>query len=170
MNRHRGTKARRHRGTESSLCAFVPLCLRACASARRGFTLIELTLAVLILALLAGLAAWSFRGPLRRSNQQLALDAVRGVDAMARQHALRFGQRQRVSIESANLPRGYRAEQVRPGAIEVSAQGLSRAYAVKVSGPEFSRWLLVTASGQVTELDDESQVQSILAAAGPHAH
>jgi prepilin-type N-terminal cleavage/methylation domain-containing protein len=157
----------------------------------RGFTLIEIMVAVMLLALLATAAALSFAGPLRTSQASEALDQVRSIDATSRQFARRFGRGVQVVFDMTDntiarregdgkiafrlsLPRGYCVERVRTAAgadsssgecvVECSSLGLTRSYAVHVVGPGLDKWLLFAGlSGQVSVVNDESQVTEIFA-------
>jgi len=154
-----------------------------------GFTLLEVMLAVLVLALLTGVAAMSFRKPLERARERDLIAQIRSADATARLESRRFSRAVEVVIDPeaseiarrgtdgnesfhAMIPRPYVIKEICIGTrrtsgrevIRYSASGLSRSYAVHVNGPRFDRWLVFAGlSGEVTEIADESQVQQILA-------
>ena len=156
-----------------------------------GFTLIELMLAVVLLALLTGAAAMTFARPIRNARAQQAIELVCRSDAMARENARRFGRPGRITFDlhdqvirrstgpDHTLPTGYQIREVRTAergvvggeiSLDVSSKGLSRSYAVHLIGPGMDRWLLVAGlSGEVSQTD-ESQLQQIFKpAAGNNA-
>src|SRR5256885_12408653 len=109
---------------------------RARGHHRGAFTLVEITVAVLLMALLAAAAALSFAGPLRSSQAAEAVDQVRSIDATSRQFAQRFGRNVQIEFDLTDgtlarrelpegkvpfrvtLPRGYRIEPVRNAACD----------------------------------------------------
>jgi len=58
---------------------------------RDGFTLLEIMLVVVLLALLAGAVTWSLAGQLRRSDRADVISRLEHADAMARVAARRHG-------------------------------------------------------------------------------
>jgi prepilin-type N-terminal cleavage/methylation domain-containing protein len=162
----------------------------------RGFTLIEIMLAVLIVGLLASAAALSFRQPIRAARAQDAVELIRSFDAGAREVARRFAKPLVLTFDlregrlerhenddratySARLPQGVRIGQLRTAArrvaderidIPCSAAGLTRTYAVRLVGPGVDRWLLVSGfSGDVHTIQDEAQLDAIFAATATQA-
>jgi general secretion pathway protein H len=153
----------------------------------RAFTLIEVLCVVLLIGLLSGAAVIAFDRPLRAARARQIVEEIAAFDAAARAAARRSGrdvemvidplERTIVRDESARLelPAGLEIEQVRtadgsaPGSrvvIRCSPHGISRGYAIHLRSGDFDRWLLVAGlSGQVTMLNDESQVDSILSGA-----
>jgi prepilin-type N-terminal cleavage/methylation domain-containing protein len=161
---------------------------------RRALTLIEIMIAVLVLGLLTGLAAWSFSGPLRRAQLEEAVEQIRYLDATTRQLARESGRPVTIVLDidagavsrregvrggpvvyHAPLATGTRIERVRTATedrtggtaeIEVSPLGLSPSYAVLVAGPKWRRWVFVSGLGaQVSVISDDSEIASIFAAA-----
>jgi prepilin-type N-terminal cleavage/methylation domain-containing protein len=159
-------------------------------AAKKGFTLIEVMLAVLLLALLASAAAMSFSQPLRAARSQDALDQLRSFDAAARRAAVSSGRNVRMIFDLSSdtlvrrdgvdlgtlrvqmtLPLGYRVDQVRIGghtmssgenAVDVSSLGLTRTYALRLGGPSLDQWVLFAGmSGQTTTAQDEATLDSI---------
>jgi prepilin-type N-terminal cleavage/methylation domain-containing protein len=171
-------------------------CILHSAFDRRGFTLIEIMLAVLIVGLLASAAALSFRQPIRAARAQDAVELIRSFDAGARDVARRFGKPVVLAFDlregrverrenddratyAARLPQGIRIGQLRTAArrvaeerieIPCSAAGLTRTYAVRLVGPGVDRWLLVCGfSGDVQAIQDEAQLDAIFAATATQA-
>ena len=149
---------------------------------RRGFTLVETLLAVVILGLLVGLAAWSFAAPLRRARLDQAVEQIRFLDGSTRQVARDTGRSIRMSIDADRatlgrvgslhgLPSGVRIERVRTPSgergggvveVEVSRLGLSESYAVLLAGAKWRRWVFVSGlSGEVSVVSDDAQVEDI---------
>ena len=161
----------------------------------RAFTLIEVTLVVLLVGLLAGAAAMSFARPLRAARVREAVAEISAFDAAARRLARRSGREVEMMIDvyeqrltrseqdrepsHLSLPSGLRIEQVRSSgsashesqvAIRVTPHGWSRSYAVRIVGAELDRWLLVAGmTGQITVIEDESKVDDILSRAAATA-
>jgi prepilin-type N-terminal cleavage/methylation domain-containing protein len=159
--------------------------------ARAGFTLIEIVIAVLIMALLATAAALSFDRPLNRARTLEAIEQVRYLDASSRDFARRFGRSVEIAFDlsenrlerregagheaayGVNVASPMRVEAVWTGReqiedgevmIAVSAKGLSQTYAVKLNGPEGVRWVLVSGvSGESAVYGDDEQVRAIFA-------
>jgi prepilin-type N-terminal cleavage/methylation domain-containing protein len=160
---------------------------------RRAFTLVEMMVAVALVALLAAAAALTFNRPLRRARALEAVEQVRYLDASTREFARRTGRPAamvfdlddnalsreegaggRASYRTA-LATPVRIEAVRtPGrydeygrrTVRVSALALSTSYAVKLSTPEGAQWVLVSGlSGESRIVTDDTRVESILAQA-----
>jgi prepilin-type N-terminal cleavage/methylation domain-containing protein len=155
-----------------------------------GFTLIEIIAAIVIMALLASAASLSFTQPLRIAREQDAIDMLRSFDSTARQLAVRLGHPVRCTFDlntatlsreeegslryQARLPRDCHLREVRTAARRVSDGevdifyshlGISRSYALRLSGPGFDRWLLVPGLGaECTLIQNEAQLDSIFAA------
>ena len=152
-----------------------------------GFTLIELMLAVVLLALLTGAAALSFARPIHNARARQAIDTVERCDEMTREQARRFGKAatlgfdlhhqtiRRDSVPNVSLPSGFTIHEIRSAghsieagefSLDVSALGLSRSYALHLVGPELDRWMLVAGlSGEVTWTTNETQVEQFLGSA-----
>jgi len=161
-------------------------------SFRRGFTLIEIMVAVIVMGLLCGAVVLTFAGPIRRARMTEAIEQVKYADASARDVARRFGREVELVFDlsasrierceqggpeatfAANVPPPMRIEAVRTregetdygqASVAISPVGLSPTYAVKIAGPEGTRWILVTGLGGVTVvLANEAQVERIFAA------
>ena len=153
---------------------------------RAGFTLIETIVAVVILSIIAGAAAFSFRASLQSASARDALEQIKYLDSTARQRAQRFGQPVEITIDISNstiarregsrkndqsflasLPRAYRIDQVNISGrssfdgevvVSFSPQGHSASYAIHVTGPDFDRWILFAGmSGQMTVLSEKDE-------------
>jgi len=157
-----------------------------------GFTLIEVMLSVLILALLATAAAMSLAQPLRAARSHDLLRQLRSIDSSARAAAVASGQDVRMVFDLSdnsiarldgpqllalrsreNLPIGYQIDQIRVSAqstfsgavpIDVSPMGFSRSYALHILGPSFDRWIIFAGmSGDMTQAPDDAATDAILA-------
>jgi prepilin-type N-terminal cleavage/methylation domain-containing protein len=158
---------------------------------RGAFTLIELMMAVLVLALLTSAAALSLSRPIASARERDAMDQLASFDAASRQAAIAAGAPVRIVFDLSTaallrrdgrdlselrcrtmLPTGCRIEQVRIGSaefssgevfVDVSPLGLTRSYAVQISGPQAQHWIVVAGlTGQSAEVGDERAVASIL--------
>jgi prepilin-type N-terminal cleavage/methylation domain-containing protein len=160
---------------------------------RRAFSLVELIVVLLVLAIVAGVVAVSARGPLRKVGIERTVDEVVAFDQLTRQFArqqdralkllvdLSAGEFKRTDEEGRDvlgeplrLAPGYRVARLRLAgqdiasgqvAISCSALGLTPTYAVLLEGPGGRRqWVLVAGlSGQIVGTSDDEQVQDILA-------
>lgn len=193
----KATKRRRDEGrvrARRSCCRYVAW-LPGRTTLHSGFTLIEIMLAVLLMALLASAAALSFSQPLKVARAQDAMELVRSVDQTARQISRRFGRPVSISFDlsrdsvarvegsqqtyHAALPHGVRIRQVRTAgrrasdgeiSIPCSALGISRTYAVHLSGSGVDQWMLVSGiSGEFTTIKNEPQLDAIFAATATRA-
>ena len=157
---------------------------------RSAFTLIEIMLAVLLMALLASAAALSFSQPLQAARAQDAIESVRATDEGCRQVARRFGRPLSLSFDldagtlsriegdrathRLSLPHGCRIQELRTAARRVSAGqmavrfsplGIARTYAVRLAGTGTNQWMLVSGiSGEVSLIKHEAQLDAIFAA------
>lgn len=162
---------------------------------RPGFTLIEIVIAVSIMALLATAAALSFNRPMNRARTLEAVEQVKYLDASCRDFARRFGRGVQITFDLSEnrferregnsheatygvnfaspmqlLAVWTAREQVDDGeaVIPVSNKGLSQTYAVKLSGPEGARWVLVSGlSGETAVYTDDEQIRAIFAKTSP---
>jgi prepilin-type N-terminal cleavage/methylation domain-containing protein len=167
-------------------CSYLGVSLRR---QPRGFTMIEVVVAVVIMALLASAAALSFTQPLRIAREHDAIETLRSFDESARQIAIRLGHPVHCSFDLSHsmlsreengavhyqvrLPHDCRLRQVRTAGRRVSEgdarivysdRGVSRTYAIRVSGPGFDRWLLVPGfGGECTLIQNKGQLDGIFA-------
>ena len=154
---------------------------------RHAFTLIETLIVLLILALLSTAVTLSLAGPLRKARAGEALAKVEEAVTTSRAHAIRFARETRLTIDleqstlshqvSRNesrpfpLPSPYRISDVRTterqhtsGTVPlvISPSGAFATFALRVEGPDFEQWLLVSGlTGEISRVPDESTVQSI---------
>ncbi len=155
---------------------------------RRGFTLIETMLAVLIMALLASAAALSLSGPVRKARAREAVDVVMAADRSARQEAHDSGRAVRLVLDPTTgtitriegavtqfrsaLPRSFKISDIlvgrrvfREAGTEVgfSGAGFSPSYAVHLTGPGADGWVVFAGlTGQASVVSDEQAVRNIL--------
>lgn len=66
---------------------------------RTGFTLIELTAVLVLMALIIAIAAIRLRAPYQAAKQAYWVDRIEAFDQNARQHARRFGRLSEMQIE-----------------------------------------------------------------------
>lgn len=145
-----------------------------------GFSLIELIIVLVLMAVAAAMATFSLRGV--RSRQKLArgVEIVQQFDAALRRSALvnRRGARGEVNrsggqmtIEALNqtykLPDPLKMQEFRIGGsgreVTVFGDGSSPTYAVKLSTGNASRWvLLIGGSGQLVSDADDSLVNAMV--------
>ena len=158
------------------------------AELRRGFTLIELVVVVLLIALLTSLAVVSLAGAANQYRLSSAVEVFERFELQARRDARRADQPLRVTIDRTRgrltigrearayarfqIPAGIELERVRlrrravaSGSVtfEIGRNGQSPSYAVQLRRGDRQRWLVVLGvSGQVIELEQESDVDAIL--------
>ena len=155
---------------------------------RFAFTLIELVVVVVIIALLSSLAVMSFGGTMDRYALNRAAETVQSFDSRARRDArtsrtavtgtierrrdtFRLGQGRQAP--EFHLPRAVNIADIRVDRRAVSAaevqlqfnsDGVSPSYAVQLQRGESSLWMVVLGvSGQVVTLQSEREVNAILA-------
>ncbi len=163
---------------------------------RGAFTLIEMIAVMVILGVMAGAAALSFRPAIEEASARDAVEQVRFLDSTARHRAVRFGKTVEIVFDVSEdalvrregrkleeslrvgLPGGYSIEQVNvsgrgmfdgEAVVACSPQGKSASYAVHVVGPKLDQWLVFAGmSGQMSVLPgkDEATVLDILAGTG----
>jgi len=163
------------------------------AGCRKGFSLVEITVVLVILGLAAGTVALNYRGPLRDlglrdlAHQVVSFDRLTRVQAREQDRSLRLvfdlGANEVRRVETDGLtergerlvPSGdYRLEKVRVGQVESTTGctvvpcgrlGLTPSYAVSLRGPGGQqRWLVVSGlTGLVEELDDGKELAEIFA-------
>lgn len=156
-----------------------------------GFTLIEIVIAITIMALLAAGVALSFNRPMNKARRVQAIEQVCYLDASSRDFARRFGRNVEIAFDlsenrlerregashdatfAAQIGSPFRIdavwtarERVDDGeaVIPVSSLGVSQSYAVKLSGPDGATWVMMSGlSGETATYADDEQVQAIFA-------
>ncbi len=156
---------------------------------RNGFTLVELVIVIVIMAMLSTIAAISLGGTIDRYRIAQAAETIERFDARARRDARitdhdvrasidrskgrlwvdaigtnrdsRYQLPQRVSISNIRLHR--RSAVGSDLSIEVDRLGHSPSYAVELTRGKLKRWVVILgASGQVVPMDNESEVNELL--------
>ena len=159
--------------------------------AERGFTLVEVMLAVLLMALLASAAVLHFLGALKMARSHDAVEDLRAFDASSRLFAQRYGRSAQIVFDlTANnvsrregrhddmrchvgWPGGYRVAEVRvgsrvssdgePAVVDISPMGLSSSYAVRFQGSDLDQWVFVAGlTGDTTQVQDEQTIAWLL--------
>jgi prepilin-type N-terminal cleavage/methylation domain-containing protein len=163
---------------------------------RRAFSLVELALVLVILALAAGTVAVGVRGTLARVTLADCLDEIEVFDRTTRRLATEQGEALRLVVDLARgrlrrtgadgreergvayrLPDGWRIAEVRlvgrrvttgTVAVSVSARGLGPTYALRLGGAEGRGcWIAVAGlTGQTWEPEDEDAVQQVFETIG----
>ena len=161
---------------------------------RRGFSLIELTMVLLILAVIAAGAALRVQAPLTTARATEAVDRIRQFDRLTRAAAYRQDRPLSliVDLSAGRLERTDQAGRsvsgdplrldgrcriarllVRDRALSAgrvvvpcSRRGLTPSYALAVDTPGRRQWLLFAGlTGEMIQVADERQAEEILAAA-----
>ncbi len=153
---------------------------------RRGFTLIELVVVMIVLGLLASIVIFSLRGNVQRRQLTRAVETFQMFDARARRDAMRLGNAtvtidknrgkltvaarrneatyklpSQVTIAEVRSPRGVQ----RGSKVEfaVGKQGNTPTYAVRFERGDVSQWLVIVGrSGQVVPVANQGEVDAIL--------
>lgn len=151
---------------------------------RCGFTMIEVIVASVILALIAGMIAYSVRGRVRNVRLVQAREQIAAIDRVARDLArdsgagvsLEFDDRDNTIRVVANrkthktvklsVPLGdvrTGRKKLRDDRLVISPLGQSATYAVEFEGDDDSAWLVVSGlSGQPFATNDWEQVDALL--------
>jgi len=157
----------------------------------RGFTLIELAVVIMIVAITAAAVTLRLEGPLRRAGMRDVVEAVASFDRLSRAYAREHDRSVRVVVDTVRgqlvrtdassggvvgapvkLPPEYRIAKVwvrgRAAAdtqttIPCSRLGLMPTYALLLHGPGRRRQALLFAglSGELLRLDDETELEAI---------
>lgn len=163
---------------------------------REAFSLIELMAVLLITALVAAAVTLRVQGPMRQSQLSDVIGQISAFDDLTRAYARQHDQSLLIVMELASgrltrtdgpggktigtelvLPAGYdlagisvAKDRALGGAASIpcSRSGFTPTYAVELQDPYHKRhWLLFAGlSGQMVQIEDESQVQEIWAALG----
>ena len=166
----------------------------------RAFSLIEITLVLLLVAIAAAVVTVRMSGPAERMRMRDAADRVAQFDRASRAYALEHDESLRLVIDLSadeiartdadgeevsgrplRMPGGWSIARliingeeagVGSASVSVSRRGLTPSYAVLLTGPaDRSQWILVTGlGGEVVALDDENQLRDILEDAQPRRH
>ena len=157
---------------------------------RRAFTLIELVVVMVLLALLASLTVYSLGGTMDGYRISRAVETIESLDARARRTArttrrpvtvtldrkhrelvinpidpredtVSFRLPGRVVVEKIQLAR--KSSSRKDSKIAINGQGRSPPYAIQLRRGELTKWLVVLGfSGQVVPVDNEGEVNAIL--------
>ena len=175
-------------------------CRRRCRRRRRrgdcAFTLIEMTVVVVLIGMLTAAVIMSFAAPVQKVRARGAVEMVRSLDESARTQARRSGASAQIVIDlsartlarrdgagkvvfEAALPSGFEIDRVRSdtedrssaeAVITCSPLGLTRTYAVHLIGPGLDQWLMFAGlSGEASVVKDEATLDSIFLARAPSA-
>jgi prepilin-type N-terminal cleavage/methylation domain-containing protein len=157
---------------------------------RRGFTLVELLAVLVLLAILAGSAALSLRGPYRAAQLENALESAALADNQVRDYARRCGKPAQivVRIETGAIAGvtaadgfvdvarfrthvacldevivGGRRSDCGETAIPVSPRGWTPTYALRFQMSKGGhRWLaFLGVTGQTLRIDDERELETL---------
>lgn len=159
---------------------------------RRGaFTLMEMMIVVVVMALLAAGAVVSLKGPYQAARFETGLERLAAFDQQVRSHARRFRRPAELIVNLAegtlaatepgsgtfvqgpiSLPQGVTLDQVVVGprrvdygqtALPVSPSGRTTSYALRVRGPKQQQvWLVVAGiTGQATRIDEEQHAEAL---------
>lgn len=162
-------------------------------SPRFAFTLIELTVVIVIISLLVSMVVINASGTLQRFHQQRSLQQVISYDQRARQLCISSGRSVELTLspDSGRLSLRYTkgaaidsvvvkrrsseklvvlsgdGEQSDGAVISISPAGTSQLYAVGLRNERerSSQWVLFLGSGQVKVLDSQQQLEAWIASA-----
>ena len=154
---------------------------------RSAFTLLEMLIVIVVMALIASSATLSFKTPMQHAAQSDAVQMLKHFDHAARQAATQFHrpmqmsfdlEKQRVSrlehdaaTATMLMPRGVRITELRTAdhrildfehPIPISESGISMTYALHLTGNEFDQWILFTGmTGDVISGINETELDNI---------
>ena len=163
----------------------------------KGFSLIEITIVLLILAIAAATVTLRVQGPMHSARMRDVIGQIGQFDRLTRTYARQHDQPVLMMVDpSANrlsrlagckcepigrpmeLPDGFTIARLVVGsrhvgaaaaAIQCSRRGFGPSYAILLEGPgDQRRWVLLTGlGGELLEPNDDSEVRDILAATAP---
>jgi prepilin-type N-terminal cleavage/methylation domain-containing protein len=156
-----------------------------------GFSLIELTVVLLIMAIIVSAVVLQLSGPMHNAQMRDVIARVVRFDSLTRTYAgnndlsvrmevdLNAGEIRRMARDSTDqlgrrlvLPSGFRItrlvlgnQEVEAGSVSMSCSqaGLTPSYALEIGGPGGRRRWLVFAglTGQMTEIEDDKGIEEI---------
>ena len=164
----------------------------------RGFTLIELTVVLLILAIVAGAVTLRMQAPLYNARMRDVVDGISQFDHLTRTAAkeqdrpLRLvidldenfltradGRGKELDIPPFRIPKGFRIKTLLVRHREISGgkamvrcsrKGLLPSYALAITSGKRTQWILFTGlTGHRILLTDEGQIREILRSTGRRA-
>jgi prepilin-type N-terminal cleavage/methylation domain-containing protein len=160
------------------------------ADGHAGFTLIELSAVLIIMALLAAAVTISFRGKESRLRMQDVASRWRQFEEETREHARRFGRPAQMVVDLSNgkitridvqsqeaqttpleLPTGFAFAEFRLGTrtvrsgefvIPCSSQGRTPTYAVLLAGPRGQKkwWLATGLTGDIISPESQEELET----------
>jgi prepilin-type N-terminal cleavage/methylation domain-containing protein len=158
---------------------------------QQAFTLAEMTVVLLIIALIAAAATLRVQGPLRSAQQRDLIDAIRQFDHTTRMAAreqdrpLRIvvdadanelrrtdDQGRSISSPTMRLPGGFSVERImirggkadeKKGVVPCSREGLTPSYGLELNCRGVRQWVLIAGlSGKLVEMSDEDEARTSL--------
>ena len=151
---------------------------------RRGFTLLELLVVLVIISLLAASVQVVFKSPLQSIRVRHAIEQLSAADALLRHECRQYRRegtiefdcdQQTMTLQSDNgiapksiAIRGLLAVHSPTGqhanwATKVDRWGRSETYSIQIGNPRKNKWILCAGiSGQVMEDQSESEIQTLL--------
>ena len=160
-----------------------------------GFTLIEVMIVVVIMAMLAASVRFSFRRPMQHAAQSDAIELMHHFDSYARISANRFNRATQLVFDLENqsmtriendaevstlrLPSAIHLTELRTAhhrisdsrhVVNLSPPGVGPTYAVHLEGADFDRWLLFAGmTGEMSTAYHEQQLDSIFTTLAAHS-
>ena len=155
-----------------------------------GFTLIELTVVLLIMGIIAAIVTLKISGPVSQVKLQDVAERIKQFDIHTRSYARQHGKALRVDVDLSKncisrwdnagnqlgqplkLPSNFSIEkcqvasqqQVRNATLlKYSSQGMTHSYAIKLADKSQSKWIFIIGlTGELVELENEQNVQKIM--------
>jgi type II secretion system protein H len=155
-----------------------------------GFTLVELTVVLLIMGIVAAAVTLKMSGPVSRVKLQDVVKQVKQFDTLTRSYTRQQGKAVRVNVDLSEnrisrlddegeplgrplqLPSNFKIEKCLIASqqdasdmalLKYNSQGMTHSYAIKLADKLQSKWIIIIGlTGQVVELKNEQEVQEIL--------
>jgi type II secretory pathway pseudopilin PulG len=142
---------------------------------QNAFTLFEVTLVVFVLALLATLVVVNIHTDAKAASIESRMARIRAMDHSARESSKSLGRSIGIEfdMDALGIKEIRTIDRSATGGgtffVDCSPMGITPTYALRISAPGADKWVVVAgATGEMTNVKDELEAQSILREASSH--